>query len=96
MRNRLYGLLFVAGPGGGGPPFLIGLPHYLKVRCIMFSMPRKHLEGKSHDPAKNKTHRVNRPKYKRLVRRVFAYTGIFESTNVGSKNMKQNLVGYLE
>jgi hypothetical protein len=32
VRNRLYGLLFVAGlGGGGGPPFLIGLPHYVQV-----------------------------------------------------------------
>ena len=30
MRNRLYLLLFVDGPGGwGGPPFLIGLLHYV-------------------------------------------------------------------
>ena len=28
MRNRLYGLHVVAGPGWRGPPFLIGLPHY--------------------------------------------------------------------
>ena len=30
--GRLYGLLFVARPGGGGgPPSLIGLPHYIYI-----------------------------------------------------------------
>ena len=66
MRNRLYGLLFVARPGGGAPS-LIGLPHYRPPsNGTLAHQPRAMAEGKPE--VIRKPSPLDKPQVKRTYR----------------------------